>query len=119
MAKAPTAVKVTFWHFLRDVFVASINKGQFPLAILALILSIYALRVPPDVLAEHGREVLRGLQNGYLVGYAFWISTVAGWYLTAKSLRRKHYDELIRIAGEKKELQKQQLGSKVKSSKHR
>lgn len=117
MAKTPVVVKVTAWQFLRDVFVTSINKGQFPIAILALVISIYCVRVPPDVLAEHGREVFVGLKNGYLVGYVLFIMTVGGWWSHAKGLRRKHYEELDRIAPEKTELQKKLLGNKVKSSK--
>ena len=119
MAKTSPVPKVGFFHFLRDVFVASINKGQFPLAILGLVLGIYCVRVPPDVLAEHGREFFMGLRDGFLVGYLLFFTTLGGWYVHAKSLRRKHHDELNRIATEETELQKKQLGSKIKSSKNR
>jgi hypothetical protein len=118
MPKAPTVVKVTFWHFLRDVFIASINKGQFPVAILGLILAIYCLRVSPDVLAQHGREILQGLAQSYLIGYALFIGIVPIWYAHTRSLRKKHYLELKRIAEEKTEVQKSKLGSKIKSSKN-
>lgn len=120
MAKLPQATKVTFWQFLRDVFVASINKGQFPVAILGTLLIIYCIRVTPDILAELGRGIINSLLAGYFVGYAISVLAIGGWYFHAKSLRRKHYDELGRIADEKTELQKKQLGpTKVRSSKNR
>jgi hypothetical protein len=117
MAKTPTVTKVTMWHFLRDVFVASINKGQFPMAILGLIIVIYMVRVSPEQLAEFGKSILASLQAGNLWGYLLFILTLGGWYTHTKSLRRKHFYELGRIAGEKTGLQKRELGNKVKSSK--
>lgn len=117
MTKTPNVTKVTLWHSLRDIFVASINKGQFPVAILGLVLCIYCLRVAPEVLTEHGREFIKALREGYLVGYVLFAGVTGVWYIHAKKLRRKHHDELNRIAKEKTDLQQKLLGPKVKSSK--
>jgi hypothetical protein len=119
MAK-PTTVKVTFWHMLRDVLIASINKGQFLAAILGLLLVIYFVRAPIDTITALLVSVINALISGALIGYALGLGSIAGWYFHAKSLRRKHHEELNRIASEKTEVQKKLLGSgKVKSSKKR
>ncbi|MCC7307707.1 MAG: hypothetical protein IT173_09075 [Acidobacteria bacterium] len=117
MAKTPHVTKVTISQAVRDVFIASINKGQFPLALLGAIILFYFWLIPPDALAEQGHQVVDDLRAGYLVGYLLGIGAIGGWYLHAKSLRRSHYEELHRMAEEKTELQKKQLPGKVKSSK--
>lgn len=118
MAKTSHVTKVTVAHAISNVFIASINKGQFPLAILGAILIAYCFRVSPEVLAEHGREVINALKAGYFFGYLLGFSSVAGWYLHTKALRRSHHDELDRVTKEKTALQNKQLPGKVKSSKH-
>ena len=117
MSKTPPNAKVSIAHAISMVFVASINKGQLPVAILGAILITYCWRVSPETLTEHGRSIINGLYSGYLIGYLLGILAIGGWYLHAKALRRSHFEELGRVAGEKTELQKKQLGPKVRSSK--
>lgn len=117
MAKDSQITKVTIAHAVRDVFIASINKGQFPVALLGAVLIIYCIRVSPETLTAHAAAIINSLIGGYLIGYFMGIVAIGGWFLHAKALRRSHHEELGRIAIEKTDLQKKQLGSKVRSSK--
>jgi hypothetical protein len=115
MARKPH--KVTIWEMFRDIFVTSINKGQFLMAILGLILIIFAFRLPPEDLKEFVSRIIEYLKSGYLVGYFLFIICLVGWTFHVKRLRRRSFEEHDRIGTEKSDLQKKHLPGKVKSSK--
>ena len=109
--------KVTVWEMFRDIFIAAINKGQFLVAILGVLLIIFAVRLPPADLKEFAVRIIEYLKTGYLLGYLLFIITLTGWFFHAKRLRRKSFEEHDRIGIEKSDLQKRHLPGKVKSSK--
>ena len=53
-------VKVSLFEFLRDVLIASIEKGQFPAALIAIIALSMIWRMPP---ADVGKLVFRLLDQ--------------------------------------------------------
>lgn len=111
--------KVTIAQAVRDIFLAAINKGQFLVAILGLILVIIAWRLPSDDLSKFASNIVEDLKNGYLLGYFLFIISLGGWFIHAKRLRRTAHHEHKRIGLEKSELQEKALPGKVKSSKRR
>src|SRR5438874_8270492 len=95
--KRPINYKFTIWEMFSNIFVAAINKGQLPVAILGLLLVIWAIRLPASDLSVFTSNVLDGLKRGYLLGYLLFIITLGLWFFFNKRLRRKAYNEQERI----------------------
>lgn len=103
------------WAMLRDVLIASINRGQFLTAIVGLIILVTLIRLPQEELSNLVFEVLELFKSLYLIGWALFFAAIAGWYFNAKSLRKMHSNEMNRMASEKKDLQEKLIG-KMKTS---
>lgn len=109
--------KVGFWHAARDVLVASINKGQFPIAALWVLALVMILRMPQEKDAELVFRVFDGIERRMLLGYLIALVAVVGWFSHARYQRRIIKDEMDRLAELRNELQRAQIGDNVKSSK--
>jgi hypothetical protein len=110
------ARQIGFYHMLRDVLVASLNKGQFLIALNGLILIVLILKMPS---ADVGRLVFRLLdvtEAHYLLGYILAVVSLLGWFSHSKYQRRMITQELGRLSGERNRLQAQALGNRIKSS---
>ena len=108
---------VTWAQTVRDVLIASMTKGQFPLALFGLIILVMILKVPPDKVAELVDRLMTDLENFSLTGYALALIILAGWYVHAKRQRRIMAEEMERITEERNKLQSSTLGSdRVQSS---
>jgi hypothetical protein len=110
------AVQIGFYHMLRDVLVASLNKGQFLVAVCALVLIVMILKMPSQ---DIGRLVLRLLdaaETRYVLGYFLAGVFLVGWFVHARYQRREIAREIERLTGERNRLQSQVLGHRVKSS---
>ncbi len=108
--------KVTFWHMWRDVLVTAMNKGQFPLALLGLILIVILIKLPSETISKLTSRLYGDLKNLSLVGYVMWVLTMAAWYAHARLLRRTYAMELSRLSAERTRLQDRQLGDLMSSS---
>jgi len=117
-AEKPSA-RVGFPQAIRDVLIASMKKGQFPLALLGLLLITMVARMPPADVSRLVFEIFAGLRNGCLVGYALAGVLVIGWRLHAKWQRSSIQSEMERLSDFRNDVQKQELGDRVKSSKPR
>jgi hypothetical protein len=57
--------EMTFFQMLRDVLVASLNRGQFPMAIMGLIVIIAVCRMPPaDYRMGHSEQAAAARDGG-------------------------------------------------------
>src|SRR5258707_6633164 len=104
---------------LRDVLVASMNKGQFPSVLLTLIILSLIWRMPSADVGKLVFELVDGARSGWLFGYAAAGVSILGWYFHARYQRRLITGEMRRIANERSALQSQTLGKKLKSSEGR
>ena len=105
------------YHMLRDVFIASMNKGQFPIAALSLIFIIVIIKMPSSDVARLVFRLLGMAEELRVVGWILFLLTASGWYLHSKMLRRRCAIELERITSERNRLQSNTLGkARVKSS---
>lgn len=104
---------------LRDVLIASMNKGQFPLALAALIFIILILKMPSQDVSTLVFRLLNAAEAERVVGWIVGIVMIAVWYVHTRSLRRICATELERISSERNSLQSKTLGhGRVKSSEH-
>lgn len=107
---------IGMWHMLRDVLVASMNKGQLPVLALLLVVSLVIFRMPPEGVRELAVQVLSELVNLHLVGYALAVVLALSWLVHAKYQRRTFAAEMDRIAEERNKLQDRLLQRKTRSS---
>ncbi len=102
---------------LRDVFVASINRGQFFLAIVWFLLALMILKMPGPDVSRLVFRLVESMENGKLLGYAIAIVLAMGWFWHAHWQRRMIADEMHRIGQQRTEAQsKAGLANKLKSS---
>jgi hypothetical protein len=114
---ASRSVSSAWASAFRDIFVASINKGQFPFAILGLIAMSLIWRMPPQDVSKLVFRILGAVERGALLGYLLAFFAIAGWCIHAKYQRRVISAELDRVAAQRNELQTKNLGAqRIKSS---
>jgi hypothetical protein len=102
---------------LREVLIASINKGQFPFAMLGLVLLALIVKMPSEDVSELVFRLVDGVERGSLLGYLLSLFVLAGWYVHARYQRRVIAREIGRIAAERNMLQGRKLGQhRIKSS---
>jgi len=82
------AVRIGFAEMLRDVLVASIRKGQFPVALLGLILLASILKMPSADVSALVFRIVDLLSSGRLIGYVTTLFVSLGWWLHAQYLRQ-------------------------------
>jgi hypothetical protein len=102
---------------LRDVFIASINKGQFPLAIAGGLAALLILKMPPEDVSRLVFRIFEGLKHGWLAGYVISALSLGGWFFHARFQRRIINDEMTRISNERNKSQSKAMGgTKLPSS---
>jgi hypothetical protein len=101
---------------LRDVLVASLNKGQFLVALNGLILIVLILKMPSVDVGKLVFRLLDAAEARYILGYILAGVSLLGWFVHSKYQRREIARELERLSGERNRLQSQALGNRVKSS---
>ncbi len=101
---------------VRDVLLASINKGQFPVATVCLVLLGLIWKMPAESAGEIAKEVLKLLENFHILGWILGVVGILLWYFDSKKFRSFHAIEMDRVSDEKKELQERLLGFKLTSS---
>lgn len=102
---------------LRDVLIASINKGQFPFAMLGVVLLALIVKMPSEDVSELVFRLVDGAERDSLLGYLLSLFVLAGWYVHARYQRRVIAREIGRIAAERNMLQSRNLGQhRIKSS---
>ena len=107
---------INAWAMIRDVLVASISKGQLPIAIIGLILIILCVKIPSEQAGKLLFEILDLLVKGRLLGYSLLVVVVFGWFVHIKLQRRTFTHEISRVSDEKTELQKKLLPTNIESS---
>jgi hypothetical protein len=83
---------------VRDVLVASINKGQFPLAVVGGLIALLIFKMPPSDVSKLVFDMLDMLHRGELVGYILSFFGFGGWYTHAKWQRKMMADEVLRMS---------------------
>lgn len=89
----------------RDVLIESMRRGQLPLLAFASILVLVLWKTPNDYypqLWERAFELRGSIMCASVMLNVF---LTFGWYLNAKSLRRRFKDENARIVAERNALQ--------------
>lgn len=111
--------RVGFSQMLRDVLVASLNRGQFPVALMGLILVIALVRISP---ADLSRLIFRILDVAEAHQYGGWALSVVislAWTHQSKRQRREITAEMGRLSEQRNWLQQIALNGRIKSSRRK
>lgn len=116
--KKRQANQISWAQACRDIGVASMNKGQFPLFVFAIIILSLIWKMPPDDVSKLVNSLIFMLQNGELVGYVLATFTTGGWFVHAKWQRRIISREIQRLSDERNKAQSNKVGEGlIKTSK--
>lgn len=101
---------------IRDMVVASIDRGQLPIFGLFMVMLIFAWRMPADDLSRLIFEILGMIKEGDIYGWASCSIALLGWFMHAKHMRSEFFKEAERIGKEKSALQSKVAGVAFQSS---
>ena len=107
---------VSFPQAARDVLIASMNRGQFPLALVGLVVIVALWRMPGEEVSRLVFEVWESIKNGKIVGYIAAIAATTGWFIHAKAQRRMISAEMRRVSEERNKCQAARIGATLPSS---
>jgi hypothetical protein len=107
---------IGFWQMLNNVLIASLNKGQFPLAILGCMTMMVLWKMPPADISTLVFRIVDGLEHHWLTGYLLFVAAIGCWFAHARWQRRVITREMGRVGDQRTKLQEKLLGSKLSSS---
>ena len=102
---------------IRDVLVASINRGQLPQATAAIVVIVIVVKMPSDDVSKLASSAISKLVDGSLAGWAIAALAIIGWAWHARRQRRWWNTEMDRVSRERTKYQKIALKEKLGSSK--
>lgn len=107
---------VTWAQAFRDIINKAMDRGQL-LPILFFFVVIFLIyKMPPEHVYQFGIDILHGLKNWSLVGWCSTGIVSILWAGHARSMRRRHSAEYLRMGTEKSRLQREQARPQLGSS---
>jgi len=106
----------TFWGMITEVLIASMNRGQFPIACLTLFGMFMIYRMSAADVSRLVFQVEEHLASAAFAGYLLSFFLGGGWFFHARWQRRIISAEMERIGNEKTMLQEKALSIKTESS---
>lgn len=101
---------------IRDIVVASINKGQLPILGIIAVMLVVLWRIPPQDLSKLVDKLFELTAKHQILAYALNVILIIGWYIHSRFLRKMFSTEMERIGNEKSVLQNIVAGREFKSS---
>ena len=101
---------------VRDVLIASMNKGLFPLALPGIIFMLIIIKMPAEDVSKFAFNFIERLANNGFIGYIIAVVAIFGWYYHARWQRKSISREIKRIGQQKTRWQEQKLSKKLESS---
>lgn len=114
--KRTITVKLNGWAALKDIMIHSMDKGQFPLAIVGAIVGLIIWCLEPKDVSRLLDRILYNLTTLKGVSYLANIGLIVAWYIHAKWQRRSISIEMNRMGREKTRLQEHHTDTKLAST---
>lgn len=93
------------WGMIASVLNHATSKGVVLSVGFLVIMIIIVYRLPAETLGQLTLEIFSAIKSGKITGWVLFIILLIIFIATAKSMRRRHSNELKRIGNEKSELQ--------------
>lgn len=107
---------LTWKQVVENVLIASLARGQFPVAIAGLVAVVIIWKMPSGDVSKLAFGVLDSLIQGQLLGYAMMVMAVAGWFTHVRWQRRMLDREMRRVSAERNRIQEAKVGLKLPGS---
>lgn len=107
-----------FWGMIQNVLIASLNKGQFIIGIVGIVLIILTIKLPSNDAKDLITQFIEVLKDWKFLGWFTSTLLSVGWFFSNKRLRRIYSEEFSRVGQEKTNLQNKFSKSKLKTSKN-
>ena len=101
---------------LQSVLLASIEKGQFAVAVLGIVAVVMLLKMQSSDVGRLALQLLDAAGHQAALGYLCAASMLVGWTLHVRYLRRQFVMEIDRVSLERNDAQARCLGSRITSS---
>ena len=101
---------------IRDVLIASMNKGQFIPALVAISFITMLIRMPAEGVERLAFQILFHLEKWDLIGYVLTVMALSGWAFHAKWQRRVIHSEMERLSEERNRLQAEATTAAIEST---
>jgi hypothetical protein len=110
---------INWAQMVRDVLIASMNKGQFPIAIISFIVVLLIIKMPPEDVSELVFSIRDELVKGTVAGWFLFGVSIIGWFAHARWQRKQMTREIDRLSIERNKVQQKNLGSHMVSSRRK
>lgn len=101
---------------LQSVLLASIERGQFVIAVLGIVAVVMLLKMPSSDVGQLAFKLLEVVQQRAVLGYVLAALMLVGWVFHVRHLRRQLEMELRRVSTERNAAQAKCLGKRIRSS---
>jgi hypothetical protein len=105
-SKTANPFRPNLWGMLRDVLIASINKGQLLLCMVGFLLGLMIYKMPGQDVSKLFYDVIRQFKSIYYLGWTISGCLIVAWSLVHRQMRKGFSKESIRLHKEINELQK-------------
>ena len=104
------------YSMLQSVLLASIEKGQFAVAVLGLVTIVMLLKMPSVEVGRLAFKLLDVVQRAAALGYVLALGILMAWMLHVRHLKRMFERELARVTAERNQAQARCIGGHIRSS---
>lgn len=101
---------------VRDIVIASMNKGQLPLLAVAAIMLFMIFKMSSDQVNALSLKIIERFSDYSLVGWVLAAVLTFFWWFHANKTRREFNSELARIGEQKSAAQQAASGRSLQSS---
>jgi hypothetical protein len=117
--KAPNYYRPNFWGMIRDIFVTSMNKGQFPVMVVGIIIIILVIKLPSNEAYNLLHEILLLFEKWHILGWILSLLFLVGWLFNVRRIRKIHSSEMDRVSNNKRDLQGKLVNKNLPTSKNK
>jgi len=114
--KSRRSAHVTWAEAGQNVLIASMNRGLFPFAVIAILVGLIVRRMPADDVSTLAFQILEDAQQGTIVGWLLFCLSIGGWATHVRIQRRTISAEYLRMSKERNTLQEKAIGKPLSSS---
>lgn len=107
---------INFWQMWKDVLIASLSKGQFPVALIGLIILVIIIKMPNEDISKLVFKIIDDIKTNVILSFFISPFLVIGWFFHVRWQRKMYRDEIQRISDARNDIQKHLIGPKMTSS---
>lgn len=108
----PNPHRPNIWGMLRDIIIASINKGQLLLLMTGLLLALMIWKMPSEDVSKLFFAIMNEFKSFYFLGWFLSALLIVAWTFSGRVTNRGYKRELGRMNAEIERLHSQLVTKK-------